>query len=753
MRWLSSTDQDSTEVAQSFAELRTRYTAHQLSNGQANADVAMFTLTIMKTQLKDDNATFSCLVGASLIDGLDAEPLARESNQVKLRVYPERSVFNLDATNLAPPIADLPLLKDPQQVNQQSQDGGQTRQQDKTTSEEVSFVRQQQNNFTTQLDQLAPTRRVSSLRETLQDLYELSKPTLVGFGVLLLISLIILVQWAYTKRKNRLENRYIKHHAYSSSSGSGTSGASSAINAAIDCADPLLKSLMSRNLSAQSAMSLSANSGQSNGGAKKFRSYRDQLRKVAAVNDSVQGDIVVGSDLIDAGYFGGQQLHNCNQQQSGTNNSSNIDNEPFFVATALPNLYNQSVAAREQARSLLQSTNEHMRSLGNLQVAQQKQHKLPLHHQVGSAALHRFNGQTNHQNGSHLNLPLSFTFNDTDATNQTTAIATNTRNNAEQPSQLIASALWQPQINQQFNQARQHKFNHANKVYTGQQINENYQLVNCSSISPSSSSSSSAGSSTNNNATQCRAIDLNQMRQFQPQTGQLDNHVEESNPSLNHYSTIDINDEDDDRYEEVDGARQNLQPSRRSSAHLKLMSSQGSNQDSFRAAKTSTFVRNNSNLDSNQLDLINQNKSLRSSLISNSNSSTSGCADLNTTNSTISSSAEVSSSVNKQFGNQRRGNGNNNRLHQSKKATNNLKVDNNNKRQSQFLDQLSPYAVSSIGSMATNLQPPPVTSEAMRALNEQFDINQLLLDESSERNSSPPSPFDALPPPPPSSNN
>lgn len=750
-KWLTS-DQDLNGQETVGSELRTRYVARHVTNSNSfSADVTIFTLTIMKTQLKDDNATFSCLVGASLIDGESAnrEELAHESNQIKLRVYSlqdqqqpsererererERIPITISA-NIAPPIKDVHETNEPTKLEDLPAD-----QRKFFTTSVIS-----NSNSNSNSDSTPPaTVKMRTLKETLLDLYEISKPTLLGFAILFSISIIILLQWVYTKRKNRLENRYTKHHAYSNSSGSGGSGVSSAINA-IDCADSNLENFMSRTISAQSAMSLCGNNGLNNGLGKKYRSYRDQLRKVAAVNDN-STDLVLGNDLVNVnGYLlaASQTQNNQINNINSHNNQTTNDNEPFFISSELPNLYNQSLAAREQARSLLQAS-EHMRSLGNLQVAGQKQqHKF--HHQVASA-LQRFNGAN--QNGSHLNLPLSFVFKDDSETSQNGSTANNIRSNEqhhinnrplEGPSQMIASALWQPQINQkQFRQQQQ--FNHSQM--DSQQMIENYQLINCNSVSPCSTSSSSscAKKSQGNIITTKQTIDPNQARLHKQ--GELNcAHVKESNTSLNHYSTIEMNDDDDSRYEEVEGCNQNLVPNKRSSVSLKP--SQPRHQDSFRVSKSSNFVRDNS-ITENQSDQSDQ-KSLRSSLISNSNSnsSTSGCGNLNTTSSTTSNVTDVN--LTNKF-NLRKIERQQQNL-ETKKTTVNLQTDKTNRLK--YKDQLSPYAVSSICSSFTANQPPPMNSEAMRALSEQFDINHLLLGESSDRNSSSP-PFNLLPPPPP----
>lgn len=747
VKWLTS-DQDLNGQETAGNEVRTRYVAKLVTNSNSlSADVTVFTLTIMKTQLKDDNATFSCLVGASLIDGENAnkEELASESNQSKLRVYSSQDDQQLAerernpitfSTNIATPIKDVHQTSEP------------TKLEDLPLDQRKIFTTSLNSNLNS--DSVPPTTvKMRTLKETLLDLYEISKPTLLGFAILFLIGIIILLQWVYIKRKNRLENRYIKHHTYSNSSGSGGSGVSSAING-IDCADSNLENFMNRTISAQSAMSLCGSNGLNNGGGKKYRSYRDQLRKVAAVNDN-STDLVLGNDLVNVnGYFLAASQTQNNQTNNNNNNSHNNqttnDNEPFFISSELPNLYNQSLAAREQARSLLQAS-EHMRSLGNLQVAGQKQqHKF--HHQVASA-LQRFNGAN--QNGSHLNLPLSFVFKDDSETSQNGSTTNNARSNeqyhfnnrpSEGPSQMIASALWQPQINQQqFRQQQQQQFNH--NQMNSQQMSENYQLINCNSVSPCSTSSSSscAKNSQGNIIATKQNQDLNQVRLHKQ--GKLNcGHVKESNTSLNHYSTIEMNDDDDSRYEEVEGYNQNLVPSKRSSVHLKP--SNHRNQDSFGVSKSSNFVRDNPITES-QSDQSNH-KSLRSSLISNSNSSTSGCGDLTTTSSTISNVTDVNPA--NKF-NSRKVERQQQNL-ETKKTTGNLQTDKTNRLK--YKDQLSPYAVSSICSSFAANQPPPVNSEAMRALSEQFDINHLLLGESSDRNSSTP-PFDVLPlpPPPPSS--
>lgn len=555
VKWLSSSA-DELEIQSADGGIKSRFVARQIwrdnnSREDSSANVIQFNLIILRADIKDDNSTFSCLYKYSKVSSDDAEDdasgasqqdnnnnsgdnasdqLAHESNLAQLRVYSEtinNNGIKLDV-NLGPPIDNL-VNKDLYELN-------------RTTSLQVPTTHQ-----------LPNQKAALSLRETLANLYELIRPTLILSGCLLLIAFLILNLFLYFKRRSQFRNqsRYMKHcpslqQQYSISSnhsnGSSSNGSSSLNNghgnplsSGALLIDPVLTSLIGRTLSAgganhnNAAHHLSGSNGQLNGagGGKKFKSYRDQLRKVAATNDYLDANFIL---------------------------SPNQDQEPFFIssgqtgAAMLPNLYNQSLAAREQARSLLQGQSDHMRSLNNLNNK---------HFLSGQQAPMR-----NQQNGSHLNLPLSFAFN----------------NQWSQQQQLAVNQLGNFQS------------------LAANTTNEHYQLVNCSSISPSS-----ASSSTN----ECQSSNSRQQKVAKKS-------IKESVSSSNHYSTI-ANEDEDNCYEEVDCQQQ----------------------------------------------------------------------------------------------------------HAKRKSI--------GKSQYQYQDQLSPYAVSSICNNVNQQQQPPVNSEAMRALSEQFDINQLML--------------------------
>lgn len=658
VRWLNNGD---TVVSSSNSA---RYLARQTKPSE-------FVLTLARVQSMDDNATFTCLYkwpSGFLPDsgGQEESELVRESSPIRLRVLESAQnaggQVKIDA-NLARPIDDLANAKNPHELPAD------------TDNNETNSTR-----LTEPATGIVVRR---TLKQTLEDLYELAKPMLIIVGLLGFMSSIVLLYLTLIKRRRHNQNRYMKHQYVGSGA---SSNASSAIGGAPDCGDPVLSSLMARTLSAPSAVSLAC-------ATKKYRSYRDHMRKVAAVQDHMM--VGAEGDFID-GYFGPPAPAHL-QQISG----SLSDQAPFF---ALPNLYNQSLAAREQARNLLQA-NEHMRSLSNL-----SQHQKQAGSNGGSAARQQ---QTLGQLGSHLNLPLSFALGGPNG-------------RLEQPLGCqgnISSALWPPHLNQN----QQHpigRFNgqqNPNHQLAAKQrfADEQYQLVNCSSISPSSSNSgaASSGLSTNNDQ------DNRQMRKQAAEFGEsncarFDQHQSrlDSN-SQNHYSTIENND-DEDRYEEVEQAP--------GSQDICAINQQGS----FRTNRVSSFVtvnQGNEHIDtsSNANNILKN--STRSSILSNSSSS--GCGD--STNTTTSSSLSGDIAANR-IGSKRTGRQQN----QSKTI-----LQQDKKRNQQFQDQLSPYAVSSIcSSIPPNHQPPPVPdSEAMQALYEQFDINQLmLLDESN-----------TLPPPPP----
>lgn len=623
-----------------------------------------FVLTITRlAQLKDDNTTFTCLYkdpSMSPSAGIDDNngELAHESSPARVQFIKAQQPVKIDPS-MAPPIDGLADSRHPHLLNPSS-----------------SYF----NNHTTQL---VEPRRITSLSETLRDLYEIAKPSLIIFGVLCVVGLVILLQFIFIRKRAR-ENRYMKHQYSTSGGGSGTS---SAIGGSLDC-DPVLSSLLGRTLSAPSASSLT-------GASKKYKSYRDHMRKVAAASD------LVNNDFIDASYFNVAHPSQPQQHQSVQNN----EHEPFFATSALPNLYNQSLAAREQARSLLQAS-EHMRSLSNLSSHGQG------YNNKQNGGQHHSNTQgfqrTGALNGSSLNLPFSFAF---DANRGGEPQANNPLDGGA--SQLVASAIW-PSHLIQFASRNLQQQQQQQSQQARQPSDEHYQLVSCSSVSPSSSSSivgsNSSGKEPVDHHHQPQSETLNKQQQTKS--------IPRESISSNHYSTIETNDEDD-RYEELDRANE---------TKISSTTRSRNQQDSFRLNnnRTSIFATND--------NLHNRKSSaqLKTSLISSSqsNSSSSGCGDSSTTSSSLAGDAFA------RFGSKRNSRGN-----KSIDKTTSIT------RQHKFQDQLSPYAVSSIcGNIP---QPPPVNSEAMRALNEQFDINQLMLLEDSGQVDHSMEPFDSLPPPPP----
>lgn len=322
------------------------------------------------------------------------------------------------------------------------------------------------------------------------------------------------------------------------------------------------------------------------------------------------------------------------------------------MAPQMPNLYNQSLAAREQARSLLQAS-ENMRSLSNLLHPNQTNIKNKTHdHRHLNINNNNGCNSNSNTNGSHLNLPLSFSFD-------------------RQPQQLDVNHLLTSNVNSTTNNL----WHHNNAHHMRQTSNsEGYQLVSCSSISPSS-----ATSGTNSN-----------------QGGPCGNQDNRQQLLANHYSTIEQDDDDAPRYEELEGQRN--QPKRASTSSFK----------SDRLNSASTDFR------------------------------------------TIHGGTESTSLIN---------NGDSTEKQQNKPPTK-QKLSSANKSSTssnQYPDQLSPYAVSSIcntnnGNNNPPLPPPPpapVASEAIRqALNEKFDINQLMLLDETGRESHLSLPFEPPPPPP-----
>ena len=643
----------------------------------AQLSASEFVLTLTRPQPRDNQSVFTCLLHrdsleAAATSGLEDNrgELLHESNEARLRVAARARPNQSDGSsvkidvNMAPPIDDLANSRRPHQLANGTDDLS------SPVAPEVAAN--------------AGPRRVNSLSETLRDLYELAKPTLLLLALLCLLAFIGLLQFVFI-RKRAQENRYVKHQYGSGGSGGSSSGASSALGGSLDC-DPVLSSLLGRTLPAPAASSL----GQT--AKKSYKSYRDHMRKVAAAND------LVGNDFIDAAY-----LANSGQQAPGRQLAAEGYNPLGQSAVQVPNLYHQSLSAREQARSLLQAS-EHMRSLSNLTAA--NSNKLP-----------RANQSQGHfqrvcvQNGSHLNLPLSFALGQ--ATGPLEAGA----------GQLMAGsgAIWAAHLSQPVsrNQQQQQQQQQQNRN------DEHYQLVSCSSISPSSSSSalgansSSALANNLTNGDSKQQLESELLRQEPPKRRSNATNYSQARPQMdsqssqsNHYSTIETNDEED-RYEELDQSLAN-EPRRSSSRARRDFSAQQQ-----QSSRTSTFV--NATEAANHLKASSR---LRSSqMSSNSNSSSSGCGDSTTSSSLIGDAFA-------RFGSKR----NSSRPSVKRPTKEGLGQGNN------FQDQLSPYAVSAI---CNNVTPPPVNSEAMRALSEQFDLNQLMLLEDEH----PTLPFQPPPPP------
>jgi len=618
------------------SQVEARFLARQVS-------VSEFVLTITSVQpATDNNSSFACLY-RKRADTTEGE--WTESNVATLFVQGESHVRM--EVDLAPPIDDL-AAKHPHNLRQ---------------------------NHTTQLKE--PRRPVGSLGETLADLYEIARPSLIMLGLLSLVGLLVALQLVCLRRRSRL-NRYTKHQ-YTGTGGSGTSGGLSCAEAGSADRNPMLSSL--------------------GGASKKYRSYRDHLRKVAAASD------VLGNDFAD-GYFGQRR-----PQQQERRFCSTEQHDPFHINSALPNLYNQSLAAREQARSLLQSS-EHMRSLSNLSYGQ-KQH-------ANSLALRFAN-----QNGSHLNLPLTFAF----GGQRDQALAAN--GFADNMAQLTPSALW-PQQHRTAGQTQREKQNN----------DEHYQLVSCASNSTSSSSPLAGGTSGSNyNSTPATTTTTTAAFRdsIQQESGGRRHQLALDNgASLNHYSTIEANEgeeeEEEDRYEELEPSQAGAARGLRAQSHP----------DGQRKPQVSTFMVDNQSQpllllqqQQKQTEGPNQQRaSLRCSLnstssTSNSNASSPACPD---------SSATAGSLLANLAANAKRSTSERSRA---------LKPE----TRSNYQDQLSPYAVSSICNPVGQQQPPPpVSSEALRALQEQFDINQLMMleDSGSVVFDAPPPPPLPPPPPPPS---
>lgn len=780
VRWLNNNGEDTAAVIVS-ADSSPGYLARKTKANE-------FVLTLTRVQLKDDNATFTCQY--KLPDGVSAfsssssssdEPLqlaegstpdldnlARESSPVRLRVHASQVKI---VTDLAPPIENLANAKNPHELAN-----------NQTTTTTTS---------TKLLTEPTPTKSGglgASLRQTLEDLFELAKPALIFLGLLSLISSFVLVHLTLIKRKTRNQNRYMKHQYVGSDA---SSGASSAIGGAPDCGDPVLSSLMARTLSAPSAVSLA-------GATKKYRSYRDHLRKVAAVQDMIVG---AEGDFVD-GYFGPPPALSTAAHLRGQQISGSLSDQAHLFA--LPNLYNQSLAAREQARNLLQA-NEHVRSLSNLSSQHQKQHQAAnnatqIRQQMGALG----------QMGSHLNLPLSFALGGANGRPDQASCQSN-----------MASALWplhtNPDPNQQ-QQQQQHAIARSSQQQQQQQRNSNqqsnkhrlgdehYQLVNCNGSivadqfsghmihnqnnsqpemprqqqhsnccticdkelsnryllrmhmlkvhqinleiedeelalserdndrndfndeqqrhsSPSISVATSSNSATNdqeiNSRTRRKQGEFGDIKcvQLGEQQARLDS------SSQNHYSTIESNDDDEeDRYEEVEQTSKARTRMNRVSSFV-----MADEQHEQHIDNQSSVTNNNNNILKN---------STRFSIMSNSSSSGCGDSTNTTTSSSLSGADTAANGINPKRG--------------ARQNQNKLFLKQDNKRSQHFQDQLSPYAVSSIcNNIPPNHQPPPVPdSEAMKALYEQFDINQLmLLDESNSSQQT--LPFDTLPPPPP----
>lgn len=599
-----------TENNEDILQARNRFIGRQVGPSQ-------FSLTILRTQLRDDNSTFTCLykllspsqdhqaqAQAQAQQDQEQAGLARESSPVLLRVYQQPAIYPMNNTNLGAPIEELINARPPADHHADS------------------------NNHTTRLhESIASTK---SVQEAVRALFELAKPVLSIVGVLALIGLLVGLQLIYMRRRSsccQSSNRYMKHHHHQSygssasssagacSAGSGTGGSASSAGSGILDRDPVLSTLLGRTLSAPSscAKAAAAAATLAGGGSKKYRSYRDHMRKVAAVQED---PVVSHTDLVDS-YLA--QLASGGGGGGGTHSNLFLPNQQSQAQQLhLPNLYNQSLAAREQARSLLQASSEHMRSLSNLNQAGKH-----LHRSVAAANAHQLNG-------SHLNLPLSFAF----------PRSTNTNNNNGPLSEHhgLSGALWPAPHPKQMS-AR-------GPQLQAPQYDEHYQLVDCSnpSVSPSTASSIAGNSSGAQIRRSSSELTGNKNRTPASEQG-------------NHYSTIDINDDDDD--DDDDNIANESEAYEELDQHQQQVSGSSKRISSFLAPAQDQHHSNNS-----------------------------------------AAALPVAS---------------------SRRTTN---------RQTHYPDQPSPYAVSSICSSSTSkpaAAAPPVNSEAMRALTEQFDINHLML--------------------------
>lgn len=582
------------------------------------ASATEFELIITQTQASDDNSTFTCLHR----DSSESESaLAHESEPSKLRVL---SNGKLDV-NLAAPIQDLAHSAGPHQINQT------------TPLEEPKEATMKDSN--SELDRKA-------LKRILADLYEVLRPTLAVCCLVLLLSLSVAQLVVFLWRRRSQYKKHHHHHHYSA--GSGSSATSSVVGSSFDC-DPVLKSLMGRTLSAPMTSSSSLVAGAS----KKYRSYRDHLRKVAAASDQ----LATAGDLVDGLLHYQQHANQLPLDQSfAFNSNSGASNHQ------LPNLYNQSLAAREQARSLLKAT-EHMRSLSNLNsYANQGQQ-----HGTLAGRLARDNGPQNL--GSHLNLHLN--------------LANLAHHNAQQ---------------QQTNSQNPHQFPWASHVAPArtslrqqQQQQQPLRQPAChldtdqSQLMTSSTSGSSHSPSSNSSLASTR----DKQRRL----------PKASVSSSNHYSTIEnVEDEDDEcRYEE-------LEP-----------------QKSRQAAPNQRLERGFAGC----LSVVRPQTSSSNHLVSLACGETSQI-DINDS----SGEQNLSDNFSRSFG--------------SKQI---CRQTDSTKDRTQLQDQLSPYAVSSICESISSHRP-PVSTEAMRALNEQFNVSQLMLLDEPSRDLNRLITFGAPPPPP-----
>lgn len=233
-----------------------------------------------------------------------------------------KTAIDLQNPNLGPPIQDL--------VNKTTQLLNTTQEQEREEETKIYSQKGGINNI-----ELNNNRR--SLEQTLLDLFEIAKPTLIIFGILFLVSLFVLLQLIYYKhQKNRNQNRYMKHSSsltnhchhhhhnhqqtYSNGSsvcgivgggGSGSSGSSGSGSANISAGcgltgtfvDPMLNSLMGRTLSVPGANGGGGGGGFAGAGAgKRYLSYRDHMRKVSAANNdnnNILSTISNGCDFLD----------------------------------------------------------------------------------------------------------------------------------------------------------------------------------------------------------------------------------------------------------------------------------------------------------------------------------------------------------------------------------------------------------------------------------------------------------------------